>query len=64
MDLKLRPEIAANYKSLSQKARVMTETWATENMYCPSCPSDNLDLCQLEKRSSILLALIVGKNIS
>jgi type II restriction enzyme len=42
MNLELRPGIAANYKSLSQKARVMTETWAEENLYCPSCPSDAL----------------------
>jgi len=43
MNLELRPEVAASYKSLSQKARVMTETWAKENMYCVSCSSDYLD---------------------
>lgn len=42
MNLELRPEAASDYKSLSQKARVMTESWAEENLYCPSCPSDEL----------------------
>ncbi len=39
MEISLRPEIAKNYKSYSQKARVITEKWFEENMYCPACPS-------------------------
>ncbi len=42
MKLELRPEIAAAYKSFSQRARVLTETWVEENLYCPACPSDSL----------------------
>lgn len=42
LKLELRPEVAAAYKSFSQRARVLTETWAQENLYCPACPSDNL----------------------
>jgi type II restriction enzyme len=42
MDLALNPDIASGYKSLSQRARVMTESWAEENLYCPTCPSDHL----------------------
>lgn len=42
MRLELRPEVAVAYKSLSQRARVLTETWVQENLYCPACPSDNL----------------------
>jgi type II restriction enzyme len=42
MKLELSPEIASNYKSFSQRARVLTEKWALENLYCPACPSDNL----------------------
>lgn len=30
------------YKSLSQRARVATENWGAENLYCPSCKSDRL----------------------
>ncbi|MBI4344615.1 MAG: restriction endonuclease [Euryarchaeota archaeon] len=43
MKLELRPELAAGYKSHSQIARVLTERWAQENLYCPACPSDTLD---------------------
>jgi type II restriction enzyme len=42
LKLELRPEVAAPYKSFSQRARVLTETWVQENLYCPACPSDNL----------------------
>jgi type II restriction enzyme len=30
------------YKSNSQRARVATETWAGENLFCPNCPSPKL----------------------
>lgn len=50
MNLELRPEVATNYKSLSQKARVLTETWAEENMYCVSCSSDYLEPAPIGKR--------------
>jgi type II restriction enzyme len=30
------------YKSLSQKARVLTEEWGTDNLYCPVCPSNRV----------------------
>lgn len=43
MKLELKPEIAVGYKSLSQRARVLTEIWAQENLYCPACPSDELN---------------------
>lgn len=32
-----------NYKSISQRARVATESWASENLYCPNCLQDNLE---------------------
>jgi type II restriction enzyme len=35
--------LAAGYKNKSQVARVVTEAWARDNMYCPACPSDSLD---------------------
>lgn len=44
MNLRLRQELAARYKkSASQRARVITEAWVEENLYCPACPSENLD---------------------
>jgi len=42
LKLELKPETAAIYKSLSQRARVLTESWAQENLYCAACPSDYL----------------------
>ncbi len=33
----LDTSLGAGYKSASQKVRVMTETWAEEYGYCPSC---------------------------
>ena len=35
--LLLDKKIAINYKSNSQKARVMTESWVWENIFCPNC---------------------------
>lgn len=29
--------LAANYKSTSQKIRVMSEVWLTQNLFCPCC---------------------------
>ena len=35
--------LAADYKSGSQQARVVTESWGEHNLYCPNCPSPNLE---------------------
>ncbi|WP_165210236.1 DpnI domain-containing protein [Streptococcus tangpeifui] len=37
MDLSFDLSIANAYKSKSQKARVLTETWVARNIYCPNC---------------------------
>lgn len=42
MDLSLRPELGKDYSSRSQRTRVFSEAWATENMYCPACDSETL----------------------
>jgi len=42
MILNLPVEVARGYKSLSQKARVITEAWTERNMYCPACMSNRL----------------------
>ncbi|MBI5396553.1 MAG: restriction endonuclease [Verrucomicrobia bacterium] len=36
-------EAAADYKSPAQKARVVTEGWASRNLYCPCCDSTSLN---------------------
>jgi len=42
MDLALDPSVAEGYSSKSQRSRVITESWATENLYCPNCDADSL----------------------
>ena len=42
MYLELDPTLAANYKSASQIARVVTEHWAADNLFCLACSSDEL----------------------
>lgn len=42
MNLQMNLALAANYDSPSQIARIVTETWAAENLYCCSCLSDSL----------------------
>jgi type II restriction enzyme len=32
----------ADYKNKAQRARIATETWAQENLYCPGCDSPSL----------------------
>jgi len=36
------PAPPERYKSKSQRARVSTEPWVEENLFCPSCPSPKL----------------------
>lgn len=38
MQLDLSPP-SKRYSSPSQQARVITESWAADNLFCPSCPS-------------------------
>ncbi|HTL53737.1 MAG TPA: DpnI domain-containing protein, partial [Planctomycetota bacterium] len=38
----MNSELAAGYKAGPQIARVLTEGWFQENMYCPCCPSRRL----------------------
>ena len=42
MDLCFDKEKAEGYKSPSQIARVLTEDWATRNLFCPSCKQPRL----------------------
>ena len=34
--------LAESYKSPAQQARVVTESWGEENLFCPGCDSDRL----------------------
>ena len=37
METSFNPKVADGYKSKSQIARVLTEAWTEQNMYCPIC---------------------------
>jgi len=43
MNLSMTGEVAAAYKSGSQRAGKVTEAWGAENFYCPNCSSPKLD---------------------
>lgn len=45
-------DIAAAYKSGSQRARVVTEFWGEHNLYCPNCSSPKLDRLVANTRAS------------
>ena len=42
MHLQMSPYLASPYKSPSQRARVLSETWARDNLYCLRCASTSL----------------------
>jgi len=46
LDLRFDPNIAQRYKSFSQRARVLTESWAESNLYCPACLDAHLKRSQ------------------
>jgi type II restriction enzyme len=43
MNLHFPTEDLPHYKSASQRARLSTESWAAQNLYCPRCNSDRID---------------------
>jgi len=43
MQLSMDAERAIGYRSLSQVARVVTEDWAAQNLYCAACDADQLE---------------------
>ena len=42
MDLNLKPSLGLAYTSRAQIARVVTENWVAEQVYCPACACDAL----------------------
>ena len=43
MKLALDKELATNYKSVPQKARVVTEAWVGEAIFCPNCGYSDIE---------------------
>lgn len=50
MDLALDPSTAEGYDSKAQRSRVITETWAAENLYCLNCETDTIEAHRPGKR--------------
>ena len=43
MELALNEKLVKNYKSASQKARILTEQWVDETVFCPNCGRLDID---------------------
>jgi len=43
MEVALDPTVAEGYSSKAQRSRVITESWAAENLYCPNCETDRIE---------------------
>lgn len=43
MNLTLNKILAGNYKSFAQRARVLTEDWVDNEIFCPNCGKLNID---------------------
>jgi len=43
MNLSFQIDLAQNYKSPSQRVRVLTENWVSNHIYCPNCGNINID---------------------
>jgi type II restriction enzyme len=46
MNLAMTGQLALPYKSASQRARVVTESWGEHNLFCPNCTSPKLTRLQ------------------
>lgn len=44
-------DLAAPYKNPAQRIRVISEAWASANLYCPCCPSDRLQASPNNRRA-------------
>lgn len=50
MDLSLDTAVAEGYTSKAQRSRVITESWAEDNLYCLNCDADRLEAHRPGKR--------------
>ncbi|MEK7180713.1 MAG: DpnI domain-containing protein [Patescibacteria group bacterium] len=45
MELTFDQQLVTNYKSASQKVRVLTEQWVDNSIFCPNCGQSSIDKC-------------------
>ncbi len=51
MNFNLGTDLAINYKSKSQKIRIMSESWVSHNIFCPAC--GNIRICKLHNNMPV-----------
>ena len=52
MNLSMAGSLAAAYTSGAQRARVVTEAWGEENLYCPNCSAPKLSRLEHNTKAS------------
>jgi type II restriction enzyme len=63
MKTALDQSLAEEYTSKSQQTRVVTETWAEENLYCLNCDSDRIEAHRPGKKVEDFLCPSCGRRI-
>ena len=51
MKLELNLDLDRRYKNPAQRARVLTQAWIGENIYCPSCKAERIEQSPEGKKS-------------
>lgn len=64
MNLKMDDKIAEQYKSNSQKIRVITEQWVNSNLFCPYCGKEHIAHFENNRPVADFIVQIVQKNMS
>lgn len=48
-------ELGDRYRSMPQRVRVVSESWAADNLYCPCCTADYLERCPNNRQATDFL---------
>ena len=64
MNIFFNEGLSAGYVSKSQIARVLTESWTRENMYCPVCGASHICSFPTIRLLQIFIALPVIMNLN
>lgn len=62
MDLIFKINIASGYKSASQKARILTEQWVHDSIFCPNCGQVNIQQYENNKPVADFYCLGCGED--
>jgi type II restriction enzyme len=62
MDLSFDPQLANLYKSPTQRIRILSEHWVSQQLYCPSCGCDNVIRYSNNSRVADFYCAVCGEN--